>query len=355
MADVTYIHVRPKATGKAKVDSAASIMINRANRDRNAVVEKAGRHVAGKRASINAKDGEITEAGSEIRAVDKDLVQKCGGSVHVPPFGMWVRLIAIVVGLIAEEALASALLDYAFLQGRPPQAPDFLQHFEERGFFEGLMYAISDYATQKEKIAVGVALYMFGAAEITGIWIRQRESGRSTVSTWLVVAANSVILAACVGYVFLRHAMMQGSPDTESIAYLAPVFLAIQMFFYAVACLWAAMNADPDPLAAGLAKRKAGLKKKIAKLVARRAELSSEVTSTIVGTVRKCDEIAAGALWDIAAYRHANLLYRDPNDEVPDFLTSPISPGVFEPVYLDPVPDLPADTMEAVLKATGSG
>lgn len=354
MANITYIHVRPKSTGKAKVDPASSVMLGHRNLQRNAAVEKTGRFVAGRRAELNGTDHEIAEALQEHHKVEKEFEQKCGGSEHVAPFGVWVRAVVFAVGLIAEFVIGDSLLDYAFIQGRPLGSPNFLEHFEGVGLFEGLLYAVTDYSTPKEWAAIGIAVFMFIAAAVTGIWVRQRESGRSQIPKWGVITVNAVILVACVGYVLLRHAMMQATPNSEPFAYLAPVFLAIQTFFYAIACLWAAANADPDPLAAGFAKRKASAKAKLSKLLAKRARISSEVTSAIVGTIRKCDEIAAQALWDIAAYRHANLRYRDPNEEAPDFLTAPINPGVFEPIYLDPVPDLPAETMEAILKATGT-
>lgn len=354
MADITYIHEHPKPTGKEKVDPASSVMIGHGNLQCRKAVEKTGWFVAGRRAEINSMDHEIAETLQEHSKVENELLQKCGGNEHVAPFSIWVQAVVFVVGLIAEFVIGDSLLDYAFIQGRPPGSPKFLEHFEGVGVFEGLLYAVTDYSTQKEWAAIGIAVFMFISAAITGIWVRQRASGRSQIPKWGVITVNAVILAACVGYVLLRHAMMQATPDSEPFAYLAPVFLAIQTFFYAIACLWAAANADPDPLAAGFAKRKVFAKAKLSKLLAKRARISSEVTSAIVGTIRKCDEIAAKTLWDIAAYRHANLRYRDPNEEAPDFLTAPINPAVFEPIYLDPVPDLPAKTMEAILKVTGT-
>ena len=172
---------------------------------------------------------------------------------------------------------------------------------------------------------------------------------------WLVVAFNAVFLAACVGYVFLRYASLDSNPDSADLAYLAPVFLPIQLFFYAGATFVAAALADPDPEAARLGSLLKAEKKALEKLVLERSKVSAEVTSILVGAQAKCDQLASQALWDIAAYRHANLLYRDPTETPPAFLTAAISPGVFEPIAFDPPPECPAHTLEEILKPTGTG
>ena len=91
------------------------------------------------------------------------------------------------------------------------------------------------------------------------------------------------------------------------------------------------------------------------KLIRQRVDVSAEVTSALVTAQTKCDQVANQVVWDVSAYRHGNLKYRDREAPVPDFLLSQIGPEVFEPVAFEPHPDCPAHTLEEVLGKTGSG
>lgn len=355
MAKVIELHAPTQPTGKTKTDPAAASRIALGNKERQETSAGSKALAAAKRPTLNRLNREIAE--SKDRYVDHEAEFKatCGGKTHVPPAAAWVMALFYVIGFLAEFAIAEGLLDYSFLQGRAANAITFLEHFEGRGLFEGLVFSITDYSTQKGWAALGFAFYTFGAAKITGTWVRQREAKRQGMSTWFVIAINTIFLATCVGFVFLRHASMAANPDSADLAYLAPVFLPIQLFFYSIASYVAAWLADPDPEARRLGKLVKRERKVLEKLIRQRAEVSAEVTSILVTAQARCDQIASQAVWDISAYRHSNLKYRDQSVPPPEFLTSAIGPEVFEPIAFDPPPDCPAHTLEEVLRQTGTG
>lgn len=355
MAKVIELHAPTAPTGKTLTDPAAASRIALGNKERQAASVGAKGHSASKRSKLNRLNREIGESKVRFLTHEAELKKECGGKIHVPPAPAWIAALFFVVGFLAEFAIAEGLLDYSFLQGRAADAITFLEHFEGRGFFEGLVFSITDYSTQKEWAALGFAFYTFGAAKITGTWVRQREAKRNGMSTWFVVTINAIFLATCVGFVLMRHASMALNPDSADLAYLAPVFLPIQLFFYSIASYVAAWLADPDPEAGRLGALVKKERKVMGKLISERAEVSAEITSILVAAQAKCDQIASQTIWDIAAYRHANLKYRDRTQPAPGFLVTAIGSEVFEPIAFDPPPDCPAHTLEEVLRQTGSG
>lgn len=355
MAKVIQLRAAVEPTGKILMDPASASMIALGNRDCQKAAE-AGRTLAARsRSKLNGLNRRIGESQRRAFDIDAEFKGKAAGKTHVPPMRAWVTAIVFSVLFVAEFAIADGLLDYAYLQGRAADAATFLEHFENRGFLEGLVFAITDYSTPKEWAAAGISTITFFTAKGTGTWIRQRSADRSAVPAWLVIAFNCVLLSACAGFVLLRYAALASNPDSADYAYLAPVFLAIQLLFYAGATFLSAWTADPDPEATRLESLLRRERLMLEKLVLERTAVSAEVTSAIVSAQAKCDEIRSRTLWDITAYRHANLKYRDPTDPAPSFLTAAVSPGVFEPIEFDPVPDGPADTLEEVMKRTESG
>jgi hypothetical protein len=355
MAKLIEFRLPIQPTGKLKVDPATAAMIGQGKTKRQETAAGANAYAASKRASLDRLNREIGESNGRLVAHQAEFQSTCGGRVHVPPVPAWVVALLYAVGIVAELAIADALLDYSFLRGRPADALTFLEHFEGRGFIEGLLFVVTDYSTPKELVAAGIAIFVFVAAKVTGTWTRQREAKRQSVSTWLVVATNAVFFSACVAFVVLRHASMAANPDSADLAYLAPVFLPIQLFFYAVATYVAAWLADPDTEARRLNALVNRERKILERLMRQRAEVSAEVTSVLITAQAKCDQIANQTMWDISAYRHGNLKYRDRETPVPEFLLAPVGPEVFEPVAFEPPPDCPAHTLEEVLGKTGTG
>lgn len=350
MAEILEFRPRPQSTGRVVCDPVTAVMVTHANADRQAAAAAAN-SVAGKaRSGINAVDRKLSELRDGIVDARSRLRESCGGRVHVPPLSAWAVFAIYAVGFIAELAIADGLLDFAFLQGRPSDAPNFLAHFEGAGIFEGLVYALTDYSTQKAWASVGIAAYTFACAKANGTWVRQRAAGRPDVPAWGVVVWNAVFLLASAGYVALRYAAMSHEEASADFAHLAPVFLVIQLMFYVGASFLAAWLADPDPEATRLAKVDARLTSRFEKLVERRAALSAPVAGAISAARNRCDQIAATALWNIASYRAGNLSSRPVGEPVPDFLTSAVGEGVFEPVLLDPPPDPPAGLLDDVLR-----
>ena len=147
--------------------------------------------------------------------------------------------------------------------------------------------------------------------------------------------------------------MIRSLSDERSadFAHLAPVFLGVQLLFYAGASFLAAWLADPDPEASRLAARERALAGEFEKLLAKRAALSAPVTSALSSARLRCEEIACRALWNVASYRAGNLSARPRGDAPPEFLLGAVASDVFEPVWLDPPPDPPADTLADVMKA----
>lgn len=355
MAKVIQLRASVAPTGKVLMDPAAASILALGNRECQRAAEPGRTAAARGRAKLNALNRRIGETYGRVTSIDGEFKGIAAGKTHVPPMRAWVSFIVFAVLFIAEFAIADGLLDFAYLQGRAAEAADFLGHFEGRGFFEGLVYAVTDYSTPKEWTAAGISTVTFFSAKGAGTWIRQRAAGRNSVPAWLVIAWNCVLLAACSGFVLLRHAALAANPDSADLAYLAPVFLFFQLLFYTGATFLSAWNADPDPEATRLATNLKRERVTLEKLVRERAAVSTEVTSAIVAAQAKCDQIRSQAVWDITAYRHANLKYRDPSEPVPGFLTDAVSPGVFEPIEFDPPTDGPADTLEEILKRTGSG
>lgn len=355
MAKVIELHVPIQPTGKEPCDPASASIIALGNKKRKAVSVGPKSFAANKRAKLNSIQKEIADAKARFHRHESEFKEKCGGKIHVPPLSAWVVWLIYAAGFFAECAIASGLLDYSFLQGRAADASTFLEHFEGRGFFEGLVYAISDYSTQKGWAALGTAVCTFVAAKITGTWICQREAKRTGMPTWTVITVNALFLALCLGYVVLRHASMVSNPDSADFAYLAPVFLPIQLFFYAVATYVAAWLADPDKEATRLNVLMQRERKLMEKLIRQRSVISAEVTSVLVAAQAECDQIASQAIWDISSYRHANLKYRDQSTKPPVFLVSAIGPEFFEPIAFDPPPEYPADPLDEILSKAGTG
>lgn len=354
MAKVIQLRAAVEPTGKVLMDPASASRIALGNRECQEAAEPARTQAARNRPKLDGLNRRIGKSYGRVTAIEGEFKEKAAGKTHVPPMRTWVTVVVFAVLFIAEFAIADGLLDYAYLQGRAYNAATFLEHFKERGFFEGLVYAVTDYSTPKEWAAAGISTITFFAAKGTGTWIRQRAAGRSAVPAWLVIAFNSVFLASCAGFVLLRYAALASNADSADFAYLAPVFLFLQLLFYAGATLLSAWNADPDPEATRLATLLRRERRTLEKLVRERAAVSAEVTSALVAAQAKCDQIRSQALWDVMAYRTANLKYRDPSEPAPDFLTAAVSPGVFEPIEFDPPTDGPADTLEEILKRTGS-
>lgn len=355
MAKVIQLRVSVAPTGKVLMDPASASRIALGNRECQQAAEPGRAAAARGRAKLNVLNRRIAETNGRVTSIDGEFKGTAAGKAHVPPMRAWASFLVFAVLFVAEFAIADGLLDFAYLQGRAADAVTFLEHFENRGLFEGLVFAVTDYSTPKEWAAAGISTIIFFTAKGTGTWIRQRAAGRASVPAWLVIAFNCVLLATCSGFVILRHAALAANPDSADIAYLAPVFLFFQLLFYVGATFLSAWNADPDPEATRLASLLIRERRALENLVRERAAVSAEVTSAIVAAQAKCDQIRNQAVWDIAAYRHANLKYRDPSEPAPDFLTEAVSPGVFEPIEFDPPPDGPADTLEDILKRTGSG
>lgn len=355
MAKVIQLHTAFEPTGKVLMDPASASRIALGNRECQEVAEPAKTQAAKSRSKLNGLNRRIRVSDGRVSEIDEEFKSKAAGKTHVPPLWPWVTALAFAVLGIAEFCITDALIDFLYMQGRAADAITFLEHFENRGLAEGFVYSMTDYLTPKAWAAAGISTVVFLSAKTTGTWIRQKAAGRGSIPVWLVVAFQCVLLAACSGFVLLRYAVLASNPDTADLAYLAPVFLFVQLLFYAGATLVSAWVADPDPEASRLAALLKRERLQLEKLLRERAAVSAEVTSALVTAQAKCDQIRSQAVWDAMAYRAANLKYRDPAEPAPAFLTAAISPGVFEPIEFDPPPDGPADTLEEILKRTGSG